>query len=434
MRVRRRSWDVTLKITLKSALRVIYAGLRTEGMACREHLVGSAVDAETGSFIVAGRAPNGQAAPYFDKARNVWVAPWTKPDGKVGRPTGRTRALAEASRDRRASEAAQEVKFARLKEGFHADSTLAELMTWWLDHIARHRVRGTTFATYRKQLHQVEGKIGSVAVRSLRPEQVTTLISDLVDAGSASRARNIRTLLVQVLEEAVTLGLAAENVAKKVRSPRVPRVKRRTLTPAEVSQLIACCDERYSAVVALCFVQGWRVSEALGLAWQDLDLDAGVVMLRRGSTYEDGVGMVLGPTKTAGASGLQMLAPTVIDRLKRRQEASSSVPSDVIYEGESIDLVFVNADGRPVLRQHVDRAIRLAATKAGLDPDGLGTHAGRRSVVTNLYASGSLDLADVARFVGRSDVATTRGYIQHEGERPRQVSKKAFELLDVTGS
>jgi site-specific recombinase XerD len=50
--------------------------------------------------------------------------------------------------------------------------------------------------------------------------------------------------------------------------------------------------------------------------------------------------------------------------------------------------------------------------------------------VTNLYASGSLDIADVAQFVGHTDVSTTRGYVQHVGERPRQVSEKAFLLLD----
>jgi hypothetical protein len=50
------------------------------------------------------------------------------------------------------------------------------------------------------------------------------------------------------------------------------------------------------------------------------------------------------------------------------------------------------------------------------------------------FASGSLDLADVARFVGHSDVAATRGYVQHEGERPRQVSQRAFQLLDPAAS
>jgi integrase len=390
------------------------------------------VDVDTGSFIVAGRAPNGQAAPYFDKSRNVWVAPWTKPDGKIGRPTGRTRSLAEASRDRDIAEAAELAKYGRLKDGFHAESTLTELMNWWLERIARHRVRGTTFATYRKQLKQVENRIGGLVVRTLRPEQLTTLMSDLVDAGSASRARNIRKLLVQVLDEAEKVGLVSENVARKIRSPRVPRVQRRTLTPAEVSSLVANCEDRFSAAVALCCAQGWRVSEALGLAWQDLDLDAGTVVLRRGATYEDGVGMVLGPTKTAGAAGRQPLSPTVIERLRRRQaeqdefrqELPGAWPS-IVYRGERLDLIFTNSDGSMILRQHVDRAIRQAAVKAGLDPADLGTHTGRRSVVTNLYASGSLDLADVA---------TTRGYVQHEGERPRQVSQRAFQLLDPAAS
>jgi hypothetical protein len=50
--------------------------------------------------------------------------------------------------------------------------------------------------------------------------------------------------------------------------------------------------------------------------------------------------------------------------------------------------------------------------------------------VTNLFASGSLDLVDVARFVGHSDTSTTRGYVQHEGDRPGQISERAFELLD----
>ncbi len=103
---------------------------------------------------------------------------------------------------------------------------------------------------------------------------------------------------------------------------------------------------------------------------------------------------------------------------------------DVECDGEHLDLVFTTAAGTPMLRQHVDRAIRKAAERAGIDPTGLGTHAGRRSVVTNLFASGSMDLRDVASFVGYSDTSTTRGYVQHEGDRPRQISERAFELLD----
>lgn len=48
----------------------------------------------------------------------------------------------------------------------------------------------------------------------------------------------MRTLLVQVLDQVVVLGLAAENVAKKVRLPRVSLVQRRTLSPIEVGRLL----------------------------------------------------------------------------------------------------------------------------------------------------------------------------------------------------
>jgi hypothetical protein len=108
-------------------------------------------DTATGSFIVVGRAPNGQPEPYFDRARNVWVAPWRKPDGKVGRPTGRTRAAAEASRERHIATATEAARFAPLAEEFHIGTTLGEVSRWWLDNISRHRVRITTWTTYDKR-------------------------------------------------------------------------------------------------------------------------------------------------------------------------------------------------------------------------------------------------------------------------------------------
>ncbi|MEZ5260703.1 MAG: hypothetical protein R2755_02755 [Acidimicrobiales bacterium] len=53
--------------------------------------------------------------------------------------------------------------------------------------------------------------------------------------------------------------------------------------------------DRLGVAVALLFIQGWRVSEVLGLAWGDVDLDSGVAEVRQGCAYADGVGMVLGP-------------------------------------------------------------------------------------------------------------------------------------------
>ena len=276
----------------------------------------------------------------------------------------------------------------------------------------------------------IDAKLGRVPVCELRPEQVTTFVSDLIDDGSASRARNVRTLLVQILEQGVEFGLAAQNVARKVKAPKSEPKRRRTVTPEETQRLIAGCDPRFAA---LCFVQGWRISEALGLAWHDIDLDHGSVVVRRGSTYTDGVGMVLGPTKTRGATGSQMLGPTVVELLRARREMSNADRSvfpgpwlTVEYEGEHLDLVFTTADGTPALRQHVDRAIRKTAERADIDSTGLGTHArwqafgGHELVRIRITRSGGR--CPVRRSQRRCDDARlrpARGRSTSAGERAR---------------
>ncbi len=53
------------------------------------------------------------------------------------------------------------------------------------------------------------------------------------------------------------------------------------------------------------------MSEVLGLAWSDLDLDARMATVSRASVYADGVGMMLGPPKTEGAKGRHLLTPVV---------------------------------------------------------------------------------------------------------------------------
>ena len=182
------------------------------------------LDPSTGTYRVIGRPPT--ASPNRTSIERVTSGshPGGSPTGVWADPPARPR-RPPWSRDRHVAAAEEASRCAPLAEGFTTRSTLAELGRWWLDNVARHRVRVTTLATYEKQLRLVAGHLGEVPVRQLRPEQVTAFISDLVDTGSASRAVNVRTLLVQVLNEGVSLGLAEENIAKKVKRPRVPRAQ-----------------------------------------------------------------------------------------------------------------------------------------------------------------------------------------------------------------
>ncbi|HUP75762.1 MAG TPA: tyrosine-type recombinase/integrase [Acidimicrobiales bacterium] len=186
-------------------------------------------------------------------------------------------------------------------------------------------------------------------------------------------------------------------------------------------------------------MQGWRVSEVLGLALTDIDFDAGTATVCRAAVYVDGRGVVLGPPKTAGVEGVHFLAPTVVELLRKRRRAQAKDRLAVdeawqmqmqTFNGTPIDLVFTTGDGGLVARQTVVKAVKGSARRAGLYPLGIATHTGRRSVVTALYSEEGVDLADIARHVGHGSPATTAGYVQNLGARPQRTAAAAARLLD----
>jgi integrase len=320
-------------------------------------------------------------------------------------------------------------------------STIAELAAWWLQTVAAVRVRPSSLGKYVDRVERITAWLGDVRIGALRAEQVATWQSELLGSLAAKTVADTRATFRSIADEAVNLGLIATNPVDRVRPPKARAATRRALTAAEARAVVAAAaGDRLGAAVALLFVQGWRVSEVLGLAWSDLDLDTRVATVSRASVYADGVGMLLGPPKTERAKGRHLLTPVVVELLRRRRRVHEEERlraganwQQQLYEGRPIDLVFTTVTGGLLLRQAVTKAVAAAAVAAGLDPTGLGTHAGRSTAITVLYAEEGLDLADVARHVGHASPSTTAGYVRHLGRRPQATAEAASRLLDPRG-
>ena len=387
-----------------------------------------------GALHVHGKASNGEGSIYRD-SDGAWRATYSVPgEARPRRVRGKTREEAIARRAAKLEELSQ-----IQSSTFHRDATVAELAAWWLDVVARHRVRPSTFGTYRDRVQRITDTLGVMPVRSVKPERVARWQSDLLKSGLASgTVADVRVTLHQVLEQAVIHELIASNPVDRVAAPKVTHKSARALTSEEARRLVETASaDRLGAAVALLFVQGWRVSEALGLAWEDLDLDASVAVVRRAAVYVDGEGMVLGQTKNAGAAGTHHLSAGVVDQLRRRRKAQAMERLAVgeqwrshLYEGRAVMPVFTNTTGGLVNRQAVAKAVTHAAERSGIDPVGLSTHTGRRTAVTVLYAEAGLDLSDIARYVGHASETTTAGYVRSLGERPRATAEKAASMLD----
>lgn len=204
-------------------------------------------------------------------------------------------------------------------------TTIGELADWWLHNVQRHQVCASTWSKAEDRIRRIIDTLGTIEVGKLQVEHVVTWQSRLLTELAPKTVGHHRQTLAQVMDQAVELGLAAANPVRRVKAPRVPRTTAQALTVNEARTLVAAASEgRYGAAVALHFFQGWRVSEALGLAWSDLDLDAGIAVVRRACIYVDHQGAALGPTKTAGAMGDHQLVPTVVDLLRRRGKVQAA--------------------------------------------------------------------------------------------------------------
>ena len=392
-------------------------------------------DASGAVVGVASKAANGGGSVYFDSSKGRYRATFIDLDGRRRTVLGKTRAEALSKRDAKIGELA-----VPRTSALGPSPRVADLVEWWLTRCAD--VRPSTMASYSNQGRLISDRLGTVPLADLGVEQVRMFLTDLRSEFAPDTVRNVRARLRQVLEEGVALGHLSTNPVVRVKAPksaaRSTRKPKRILTAAECRRLVGAAEgHRLGAAVALLFLMGNRSSEVLGLAWSDVDLDASTAVVRRGSTFVGGgVGQTLDDPKTVSTAGVHHLPPTVVRLLSHRRQVQAierleagAAWETTVYRGETLDMVFTNASGRLVLSQALYKAVRDVCALAKVDSGGVGTHTGRRSVVTALYGAG-LQLEDVARHVGHASPRTTAGYVGDLGCRPEATAAIAAHLLD----
>lgn len=380
-----------------------------------------------GTVLVHGKNANGEGSVYqLNDGR--WVAAWSEPGRKYPRKaTAKTR---EAAMRRRADRQGQPIS--------GEAQTVAELAEWWLHNVYKHKVSIDTWHKAEDRLPRIKETLGHYALSDLTYTVAVEWQATLLDEFKPGTVRNYRQTLALILDEAVKQGTLQGNPVRAVGAPPRDDSDRPALSSSQNRALVAAARElRLGAAVVLLHFDAWRVSEVLGLAWDDIDFETGRVDLRRISVYRKGMGRILKPhAKTPDTMGEIWLSPTSLEFLKARRKAQAEERATaprwetVNCDGEPVDLVFTNFTGGLVQRYRVQRAVERAAKAAGIDPTGLATHGGRRTVVTVLWSEGDENLDDIAQYVGHADPRTTAGYVKRKGKRPKNVAQRAARLLD----
>lgn len=369
-----------------------------------------------GSTTVSGKRGNGQGSVFFEKNRSRWVGSWIDVNGKRRKTTGKTREQVEA-------------KLAEKMTALPSGPPLVEAAELWLEeHTTTSALRPSSVGDLRTRIKRIaSAPIGKMKVSEIELRDLKTWQVDVLATYSIKTVRGDLSVIKDALSWAIEQGHRDSNAAREITFPRQPKADRRALTPEETQALLAEAAEHPLGVVAsLLFLNGLRISEVLGLAWEDLDLDGRTFTVARAYVGVSGEKPRLAETKTEGAKGVHRLPEFTAAQLVALDRGEWEA---IEHEGETLHPVFRNSVGSIVNRQRISKLLKTWAARAEIrDPEEIGTHTGRRTFVTGLDGSG-VSVASIADQVGHSDRTTTEGYVSRVKVRSDEVADVAEGIL-----
>jgi integrase/recombinase XerD len=287
----------------------------------------------------------------------------------------------------------------------------------YLDHLAVERgAAANTLSSYRRDLGRYADYLATRGVEQITEVDAATVSGFLaylregdeehppLSPTSAARAVvAVRGLHKFLLRD----GLVDVDVAREVKPPAAPRRLPKAITIDEVERLLDAAGYeltplavRDRALLELLYGTGARISEAVGLAVDDLDLADRTVLLR-------------------GKGGKQRRVPIGSFATRAMEAYLVQARPALAAQGRGTPAVFLNARGGPLSRQSAWTILRTAAERAGL-ADGISPHTLRHSFATHLMEGGA-DVRVVQELLGHSSVTTTQIYTLVTVDRLREV-------------
>jgi integrase/recombinase XerD len=299
------------------------------------------------------------------------------------------------------------------------------VVSGYLDHLTVERgLAGNTIASYRRDLRRYTEFLAAAGVRGLAEVAESDVAGFLtarregddehppLSATSAARA----VVAVRGLHRFALLdGLVPDDVAHEVRPPTPARRLPKAIPVESVVALIEAAGAvepprglRDRALLELLYGTGARISEAVGLAVDDLDRGQATVRL-------------------AGKGGKHRVVPVgsyalraVEEYLVRARPALAATGT----AGARGGALFLNVRGGALSRQSAWAILRSAAERAagagGLDPSAVSPHTLRHSFATHLLDGGA-DVRVVQELLGHASVTTTQVYTLVTVDRLREV-------------
>ena len=217
--------------------------------------------------------------------------------------------------------------------------TVGQWMDVWFENCAKIKVRPSSHQTYRGYIdNHIKPGIGKIPLNKLSSLDLQKLYKKLLSGGrvertesknqpkglSAKTVRNINQVISSAMDFAIDQRLIAVNPTDGCALPKLEHREMKTLSTEQLASFLH--EAKESGVFELYYIElatGLRRGELLGLKWEDIDLEQGVIHVRRQIARINGE-IVEAPLKTKNSYRSVSIGQDAVEILKEQQRKTNS--------------------------------------------------------------------------------------------------------------
>jgi integrase len=227
---------------------------------------------------------------------------------------------------------------------------------------------------------------------------------------SASTIRRIHAVLRSALNGAVKRRLIPYSPADHIElAPENPKRPKPWTVQECQTFLHDIADDRLVNLYHLILFTGMRRGEAIGLRWEDVDLDVACLSVEQQITEVHGRG-VIGTPKTKRGTRVIPIDDDTVAILRRHKEMQVVEHTAWGPAWNDAGLVFTREDGRPLRPEYATRHFQALAAKAGLPAIRLHD---LRHTNASLALEAGVEMKVVSDRLGHSQISVTADLYTH---------------------
>ena len=304
--------------------------------------------------------------------------------------------------------------------------TVGEWLDIWVAEYLKN-VKPLTQHNYAKQVRKhLKPALGAVKLEALDPHRIQKFYNSLTESGLAPKTvKNIHGIFHSALQQAIANDYIRHNPTDACKLPKVVKTEIKPLEPDEIARMLQEAEkDDYRNLFIVAMFTGMRQGELLGLPWECVDFDTGIITVKQQLQCKDGNYFL--ETPKSGKNRTILPAPLVMDALvreKTKQEAERKQAGDAW--SNPFNLVFTDTLGKYLVRRTVVKHFKKISERAGISNDARFHDLRHSFAVTSLYAGD--DIKTVQANLGHATAQFTLDVYGHVTQKMRRDSANRMQ-------